>query len=119
VRYELSFYILEDSILHSNRRENFKPYIVVIVQDSRMPLYREVYRRFLQPVHGSLVPNITVGLARVCSSKYAFLSMYTDTVQHLAQATCSVASLRRSYIRSSHSLGLALNCPYKAFFNYQ
>jgi hypothetical protein len=84
-----------------------------------MPLYREVYRRFLQPAHGSLVPNVTVGLERVCSSEYAFLSMYTETVQRMAEVTCPVARLRSSYIRTSQSFGLALSCPYKAFLNYQ
>jgi hypothetical protein len=29
VRYELGSYILEDAILHSHCRENFKPYIVL------------------------------------------------------------------------------------------
>jgi hypothetical protein len=30
VRYELGFYIPEDGILHSHRRENLKPYIVYV-----------------------------------------------------------------------------------------
>jgi hypothetical protein len=30
VRYELGFYIPEDGILHSHRRENLKPYITVM-----------------------------------------------------------------------------------------
>jgi hypothetical protein len=29
VRYELGFYIPEDGILHSRRRENLKPYIAL------------------------------------------------------------------------------------------
>jgi hypothetical protein len=29
VKYELGFYIPEDDILHSDRRENLKPYIVL------------------------------------------------------------------------------------------
>jgi hypothetical protein len=89
------------------------------VQDSDKPLYREVYRRFLQPAHRSLVPNVTAGLERVCSSRYAFLSMYTETVERMAEVTCPVVSLRSSYIRTSQSFGLALNCPYKAFLNYK
>jgi hypothetical protein len=84
-----------------------------------MPLYREVYRRFLQPAHRTLVADITAGLTRLCSSKYALMVMYTDIVQHMAPATCPVVSLRRSYFRSSLSFGLALNSPYKAFLNYQ
>jgi hypothetical protein len=82
-------------------------------------MYREVYRRFLQPAHGTQVPNSEAGLARICSSKYAFMAMYTDIVQYVANATCPVVSLRRSYFQSSLSFGLALNCPYKAFLNYQ
>jgi hypothetical protein len=31
VRYELGFYVPEDSILHSPRRENFKSYIALTV----------------------------------------------------------------------------------------
>jgi hypothetical protein len=30
VKYELGFYILEDSVLHSHRRENLKSYIALI-----------------------------------------------------------------------------------------
>jgi hypothetical protein len=30
VKYELGFYIPEDDILHSHRRENLKPYIIKI-----------------------------------------------------------------------------------------
>jgi hypothetical protein len=33
VKYELGFYIPEDDILHSHRRENLKPYIAVRVPD--------------------------------------------------------------------------------------
>jgi hypothetical protein len=84
-----------------------------------MPLYREVYRRFLQPAHRNLVPDTRAGLTRLCSSKYALMAMYTDTVPHMAHVTCPVVSLRRRYFRSSQSFGLALNSPYKAFLNYQ
>jgi hypothetical protein len=84
-----------------------------------MPLYREVYRRFLQPAHRTLVPDMGAGLTQLCSSKYALLAMYTNIVQHMEHATCPVVSLRRSYFRSSLSFGLALNSPYKAFLNYQ
>lgn len=84
-----------------------------------MSLYREVYRRYLQPEHGTMVPDVTAGLTRLCSSKYALLAMYVDTVGHMEHATCPVVSLRRSYFRSSLSFGLALNSPYKAFLNYQ
>jgi hypothetical protein len=31
VKYELGFYIPEDGVLHSNRRENFKPYIQFLI----------------------------------------------------------------------------------------
>jgi hypothetical protein len=31
MRYELGFYIPEDGILHSNRRENMKSYMVLTV----------------------------------------------------------------------------------------
>jgi hypothetical protein len=31
VRYELDFYIPEDGILHSHRRENLKPYILIFM----------------------------------------------------------------------------------------
>jgi hypothetical protein len=30
VRYERGFYVPEDGILHSHRRENLKPYIYVV-----------------------------------------------------------------------------------------
>jgi hypothetical protein len=43
VRYELSFYIPEDDILHSHRRENFKSYIAL----TGWTLYR---RRNVSPV---------------------------------------------------------------------
>ncbi|XP_033607020.1 glutamate receptor 1-like [Cryptotermes secundus] len=87
-------------------------------RESEMPLYREVYRRFLQPAHGTMVPDVTAGLTRLCSSKYALLAMYVDTVGYMEHVTCPVVSLRRSYFRSSLAFGLALNSPYKAFLNY-
>jgi hypothetical protein len=31
VRYELGFYIPEDGILHSHRRENVKSYILIVI----------------------------------------------------------------------------------------
>jgi hypothetical protein len=36
VKYEMDFYIPEDAILHINRRETFKPYVMRI-------LYRQGY----------------------------------------------------------------------------
>jgi hypothetical protein len=33
VRWELGFYILEDGILHSHRRENLKSYVTEIIED--------------------------------------------------------------------------------------
>jgi hypothetical protein len=41
VKYELGFYIPEDDILHSHRRENFKSYILLFVAcdlKGRLPL---------------------------------------------------------------------------------
>jgi len=90
-----------------------------MAQDTKLPLYRKVYRRFLQRKHGTLVPDIGAGLRSVCSSNYALIAMHTDLVRHVSERTCQLASLRTSYFQSSLSLGLALNCPYKAFLNYQ
>jgi hypothetical protein len=36
VRYELVFYIPEDGVLHSHRRENLKSYIDLSVQEGRI-----------------------------------------------------------------------------------
>jgi hypothetical protein len=44
VKYELGFYIPEDGILHSHRRETLKPYIdclLLIVQNLRLSHERD------------------------------------------------------------------------------
>jgi hypothetical protein len=90
------------------------------MQDAKLPLYQQVYRRFLHREHGTLVPDIGVGLHRVCGSNYALIALHMDMMKHLsAERWCQLASLPTSYFQSSLSLGLALNCPYKAFLNYQ
>jgi hypothetical protein len=43
VRYELCFYIPEDGILHSHRRENLKFYTVAIRIALTLYLYRHPY----------------------------------------------------------------------------
>ena len=89
------------------------------MQDSEVPLYRQVYRRFLQPRYGTSVPDSRIGLDRVCSSKYVFMAMYTDTLQEMRETRCRVTRLPKGYFPSSLSFGLALNCPFKDFLNYQ
>ncbi|KDR09318.1 hypothetical protein L798_00999, partial [Zootermopsis nevadensis] len=87
--------------------------------DAKLPLYQQIYQRFLHRIHGTLVPDIGVGLYRVCSSNYAFIALYTDVIQHPpSERGCRLATLPASYFQSSLSLGLTLNCPYKAFLNY-
>jgi len=89
------------------------------VQDSKLPLYQEVYRRFLQPRKGSLVRDVKIGLDRVCSSKYVLLALFSDVLEYLRDASCLVTRLPKGYFQSSLSFGLALNCPYKDFLRYQ
>jgi hypothetical protein len=89
------------------------------VQDSKLPLYQQVYLHYLQPRLGTLVPNVEIGLERVCSSKYVFMVIVTDIMQQIRDARCLVTRLPKGYFQSSMSFGLALNCPYKAFLNYQ
>jgi hypothetical protein len=91
------------------------------MQEADLPLYQQIYRRFLHRKHGTLVPDAGVGLQRVCSSKYAFMTLNIAITEELLaeRCSCQLASLPTSYFRSSLSLGLALNSPYKAFINYQ
>jgi hypothetical protein len=43
VKYELSFYIPEDDILHSHRRENLKPYINLDINLTVVSLISELH----------------------------------------------------------------------------
>jgi hypothetical protein len=89
------------------------------VQDSELPLYRQVYRRFLKPGHGTLVPDSRMGLDRVCSSKFVFMVIPTDAQEQMRDARCRVTTLPKGYFPSRLSFGLAVNSPYKDFLNYQ
>jgi hypothetical protein len=42
VKYELGFYILEDDILHSHRRETFKSYVLFLDEDQSDMFLRNV-----------------------------------------------------------------------------
>ena len=89
------------------------------MQDSELSLYQQVYRRFLQPRQGNLVPDGKIGLERVCNSKYVLLAISSDIREYLRDTRCLVTRLPKGYFKSSLSFGLALNCPYKEFLNYQ
>jgi hypothetical protein len=43
VKYELGFYIPEEGILHSHRRENLKPYITGITQHHKFTLKQRAH----------------------------------------------------------------------------
>jgi hypothetical protein len=60
-----------------------------------------------------------MGLERMCTSTYVFLALSSDMVEFMRDAKCLVTRLPKGYFQSSLSFGLALNCPYKDFLNYQ
>jgi hypothetical protein len=57
VRYVLGFYIPEDGILHSHRRENLKPYISLGILGSRDCLQRFSSRAVLGATFSSIALN--------------------------------------------------------------
>jgi hypothetical protein len=75
VGYELSFYIPEDDILHSHRRENLKPYIVLVVVNALCSVYKllslfGISRLVLSRKYSSCLDSD--GVAGVGSRNYRF-----------------------------------------------
>ena len=56
---------------------------------------------------------------RLCSSKYVFMAIFSDILDYVRDARCLVTRLPKGYFQSSLSFGMAHNCPYKDFLNYQ
>jgi hypothetical protein len=62
VRYELGFYISEDGILHSHRRENLKSYTVFLYGEAT---HRNIHLVFLSSVRRLLVAACVVPSAPI------------------------------------------------------
>jgi hypothetical protein len=103
VKYELGFYISQDAILHSHRRENLKSYIAL----TRWTLYR---RRNVSPVKYELGFYIPEDAILHLSSHFRVqLAKRRTRVKEAATATLPSVETSQIYLAGLHCLKRPLN----------
>jgi hypothetical protein len=90
-----------------------------MLQDSKDPFMKDVYRKMIYPEMDSLPPNVSEGVRRLCTTaKYAFFTAETDIAAQKGSSPCTIIRVPGTTILSYLSMAVQKGSPYKRILDH-
>jgi hypothetical protein len=82
-------------------------------------IFHELYRVLMSPDPENFPQTVLQGLQRVCSMKYAFMSIPESAMPLLGQMNCTFVPLPYKTYPISLAIAFSPSTPYRDFWNYR